>query len=202
MALHLILFLHLRRRTGPAGVLLAFIAVDLVLVPFTLARPHLLAWPVLAGWTAMLLRARDERRPPPIYLALLMIVWTNLHGSFPLGLAVAAAIGLDAVIESRWNRQILTGWLAFGLAGTAAALLNANGISGILHPFEVAGLDTLTLIQEWKPSSPASTPWFFAVLVAALGAMVAKRVRPPIGELVLLLLLLALALYCGTRVGW
>ena len=86
MILHGIVFAHLRPKVGPVAFLLAFMAMDVALVPFLLARPHVLVWPILAGWTALLLRARDEARPPPWAAALLMLLWANLHGSFVFGL--------------------------------------------------------------------------------------------------------------------
>lgn len=202
IALHLIVFLYLRRRAGPFAILLALVAMDLVLEPFILARPHLLAWPLLAGWTAMLLRARDEERTPPLWMALTMVVWSNLHGSFPIGLVICATIGLDAVIASGWDRETFRKWLIFGIFSTAAALLNANGLSGIFHPLTVVGLTTLTLIQEWLPSTPSATPWFFAVLLAALGAIMLKGARLRVGELVLLLPLLAMAFYQVRHQSW
>ena len=202
IALHLIVFLYLRRRAGPFAILLALVAMDLVLGPFMLARPHVLVWPLLAGWTAMLLRARDAGRAPPLWMALAMAVWSNLHGSFPIGLVICAAIGLDAVIASGWNRDTFRKWLIFGMLSAAAALLNANGLSGILHPLTVAGLSTLTLIQEWLPSTPSATPWFFAVFLAALGAILLKGVRLRPGEIVLLLPMLALAFYQVRHQSW
>ena len=202
MALHLIVFLHLRRRTGPLATLAALVALNVVLNPFTLARPHLLVWPVLAGWTAMLLRARDERRVPALWLALVMTVWSNLHGSYPLGLLVCAGIGLDAVIASGWDRETFRKWLIFGILSAAAAMLNANGIAGFMHPFTVAGLGTLTLIQEWLPSSPSATPWFFAVLLIVLAAVLLKGARLRVGEAALLLLMLALAFYQVRHQSW
>ena len=47
----------------------------------------------------------DQGRPPPLWLALPMLVWANLHGSFILGFAIAGAIALDALIAARWNRR-------------------------------------------------------------------------------------------------
>ncbi len=92
---------------------------------FVLARPHLLAWPLLAGWTIVLLRAAEKGRPPSLWWTLLLVVWTNAHASFPLALPIAGAIGLDSAIEARWTnfRQ----WLVFGIVSALALLLNANG---------------------------------------------------------------------------
>ena len=47
-----------------------------------------------------MLRAREGDRAPPLAAALLMVVWANLHGSFVMGLAIAAAFGLEALVAS------------------------------------------------------------------------------------------------------
>ena len=62
MALNAIVFLHLRPRVGPVGLLVALLAMDVILRPFFYARPHVLVWPLLAFWTAALLSARDRGR--------------------------------------------------------------------------------------------------------------------------------------------
>ncbi len=202
MALHLTVFLHLRSRVGPVAMLLAFIAMDMILGKFLLARPHVLVWPLLAVWTSLLLNARDEGRPPPPALALLMLVWTNLHGSFALGLIVAAAIALDAVIAAGWKRPALLGWLNFGLLALIAALCNLNGLPGLLHPLAIMGMDTLHLIKEWNPSAPASSPFFYIVLIATLAVILLKGARLRLGEAALLLLLLGMAFSQVRHQSW
>ena len=54
-----------------------------------LARPHILGWLLLLGvvWWC-------ERRGPLRILAVLMVVWANVHASFFLGFLVVAAYGL------------------------------------------------------------------------------------------------------------
>ncbi len=44
--------------------------MDFVLVPMLLARPHVLTWPLLALWTWLMLRAREQDRAPPLAWAL------------------------------------------------------------------------------------------------------------------------------------
>jgi len=191
MALHAILFLHLRRTIGPLALAAVFIGLDLVLGPFILARPHVLVWPIVAGWTVMLLRAAENQRAPPLWGALIMLAWTNLHGSFPLAIPIGAAIAFDALVAAKW--KTLPQWAAFGLASLLAMLMNLNGFEGLLHPFRVVGMGTLPLIQEWQASNPSWTPQFYAALLLGLGAMLWTGVRVPAGRLVLLLLLLAMA---------
>lgn len=194
MALFGVLFAYLRPRAGPVALLLVFVVTCLVLMPFIMARPHTLAWPFLAAWSALLFRYRDEKQAPPLALALLIFVWANLHGSYFAGFIVAAAVALDALNEAGWNRQVLVRWLMFGLASLLTSLLNANGIAGVLHPLTISGMSTLPNIGEWQPSSPRSTPFFYLALLAVTGALLWVRPRFRPGEILLLILTLAMAL--------
>ena len=191
MGLHAILFLHLRRSLGPFGIAVTFVLMDVMLGAFMLARPHVLVWPILAGWTVMLLRAVEAGRAPPLWGALIMVVWTNLHGSFPLGIIIAGGFAIDAMLASRW--KLLAQWSAFLVASVLCALLNANGLPGLLQPFHIAGLEMLPRIQEWQPSTPAITPQFYVALLSGLGLLLWSGVKVPLGRLLLLLGMLGLA---------
>jgi len=166
--------------------LLVLVAMDLVLIPMMLARPHLLAWPILAGWIALMLWARRHNRAPPLWTALVMTLWANLHGGFVFGLAIAAAFGLEAVISSTDRIRALRQWLVFGIACAIAVCINANGIAGALHPLRFTQLQMLPMIDEWKPSRVSVTPWFFGVLAftVALSAWKRPRLRPVRGLLI------------------
>jgi hypothetical protein len=189
--LHLIIFRRANLAVGHAATFFIFVGLVLVLAPFTVARPHLLVWPLMALWTSLLLRAADERKPPPPWLPLLMILWVNLHGSFPLALVIFAAFGLDALLAGGANMKR---WIATGVACAAATLVNANGLAALSFPFTVARMKTLHLITEWGPSSFADTPFFFIVVAIACGALVRARARFAPARLLLLLFLLVMAL--------
>ena len=115
IALHGAVYINARRWLRMA--LLPLVAMDFVLIPMMLARPHVLAWPLIAWWTWLMLRAREHDRAPPLAAALLMVVWANLHGSFVMGLAIAGAFGLEALVASSDRARALrnggcSGWLA------------------------------------------------------------------------------------------
>jgi hypothetical protein len=175
MALHAIVFLNARRSIRSA--LLPVVAMDFVLIPMALARPHVLIWPLLAFWVWLMLRAREQDRSPPLPAALLLTVWANMHGSFVLGLGIAGAFGLEALVSASDRGRALRQWLVFGIACLIAVFINANGLTGVWHPFYMAGQATLPLVQEWQPSSPSVTPFFFAVLAVTLGLIAWKRPR-------------------------
>lgn len=174
-ALHAIVFVNAARYVRPFAAVAIIVAMDVVLIPMMLARPHLLAWGLVAGWTWLMLRAREQDRAPPLLAALLIILWANLHGSFVIALAIAAAFGLEALLATPDKARVIRQWGLFGLACGIAAMVNANGVEGVLHPFTIANLAMLPLIDEWKPSSPAVTPFFFIVLAGSLLMIALKR---------------------------
>ena len=202
LALHAITFRFLAGRVKPLALVCALVAMDVILASFLFARPHVLVWPVLALWTALLLDCRDKGRTPPLGLALLMVLWVNLHGSFVLGFVIAAAIALDALNAAKWDRAMFLGWLTFGLVALAAAFVNANGVTGVFHPFNVMGLENLAFIQEWEPSIPSVTPAFFAILLFILGLTLRSGVRLALGEILLLMFMLLLAFSQVRHQSW
>ena len=92
MALHALVFFNAARFVRPWSRSASMVAMDVVLIPMMLARPHLLAWPLIAWWTWLMLRARERDRAPPLAAALLMVIWANLHGSFVMALAIAGGV--------------------------------------------------------------------------------------------------------------
>jgi len=200
IGLHALIFFHLQRRAGPIAIAASLLLLDVVLVRFLLARPHLLAWPLFAAWTIMLLKAADEKRAPPLWGVLILPVWSNVHASFPLAALIGAGIAFDALQGTRWAnwRQ----WAVFAAASLVAILLNANGIRGLLRPLEMLQLKMLPLVQEWQPTTFAWTPQFYAALGIGVFALLQKGVRVPTGRLLLLIVFGALAFSQARHQTW
>jgi hypothetical protein len=200
MGLNAILLLYLRSRVGPIGLVLVILTMDVVLSAFMLARPHVLVWPLLDAWTVLLARSGETGRPPPLWSALLLTLWTNLHGSFPMAAIIGGFLALDALIAAQWKtwRQ----WLLFAAVCLVAICLNLNGLDGLLQPFRVAQLKTLNLIGEWQPTIPRFTPQFYGALLLVLGILLWRGARIPIGRLLLLLTMLMLAFMQLRHQSW
>jgi hypothetical protein len=182
----LILGLELRRWLTLRHMIIVLVPVLLILLPFNLARPHVLAWPLLAGWTILLVRAREAERAPALPWALLMIVWANLHGSFVMGLVLIGAFALEALVHETDRKQAFTRWALFGAASLACALLTPHGFHGLLFPLQVSAMKSLPLIYEWRRTDPA-LDWFFLTALGALLLLLLLR-RPRISPVRLLLL--------------
>lgn len=158
-----------------------------------LARPHLLTLPLLAAWTAGLVRAREKDQIPSLLLLLLMPLWANLHGSFAFGLALAGAFAIEALLEKPRTKTAIL-WLLFLAAATASALLTPFGLEGLLFPLKMMGMQGLGHIGEWQPSDFAKLSPFAIALLAALFVFGSGKVRVPPVRLVMLLGLIWLAL--------
>jgi putative flippase GtrA len=119
-----------------------------------LARPHIMALPVLALWTAWLVQAASTTRRPP-WLALgVMVLWSNLHAGFTIGFVIAAAIALDAIwrTEPADRLRALAEWLLFGCGCILAAMLNPYGYASLVINIQMAaGNEGMAYIDEWEP---------------------------------------------------
>lgn len=141
----------LRRWLAPLPAITALVVGLACVAPSLLARPHIIALPVMAFWTVGLLEARGAGRAPSLWLAPLMILWANLHSSFIVGLGLAAALALEAALDFKaWRWRTMAGWAVFGLASLGAALMTPHGLEGLAFPLKVVAMKTLPAITEWR----------------------------------------------------
>lgn len=159
-----------------------------------LARPHMLALPLLALWTAELTAARERGAAPRWWLILLMPLWANLHGSFAFGLALAGAFAVEAVWVSSAKSDAVLRWGAFILTATASALLTPFGVAGLLFPLKLSAMQGLAHIGEWQASNLTQLSPFLIALLALMAAGLTGRLRLEGPRLLILLALVWLAL--------
>ena len=137
-------------------------------------RAQLLSNVCLAGVLALL--ARDLRRPSrALWLAApIQLVWTQLHGGNPTGVAL---LGLG-VLASPSRRRTL-------VVGVAAALTCAGPYGIHVHDHFLDAQATLPLLREWQPllgalAAGAGGPIAFVCVLSA--ALIALVVRARAGE--------------------
>jgi hypothetical protein len=182
---------HLSRWLGGTSLALTLFLSLACVAGSLLARPHLLALPLLELWTAGLLIARAEHRAPSWKLLPLMALWANLHASFVVGLLLILPFALEATLEESGTRgATLRHWGLFAAAAVAMALVTPYGIDGIIFPFRLMAMPSLQLVSEWSPTDfRIFQPLAFAV-AAALYVLLSRGVRiKPLRILVLLALL-------------
>ncbi len=169
----------------------------LCMVPHLLARPHVIALPVMAAWFSMLFRAAERGDSPPWRAVLLMALWANLHGSFTFGLGFGGLVAVEAVARAepgqRW--RVFGAWAAFGLVSLAAACAHPYGLDSIMAAGRVLSLgEAKAVIGEWRPLDFSSFGLSQALLLGGIGAVLLSGLRVSLYHTFLLLLLLHLAL--------
>ena len=177
--------------------LIAAVAIGLSLVTANLlARPHVLALPLAAAWSAGLIAARDRERAPPLGLAALMIAWANLHGGFIFGLMLMGPFALEAVTGAPVGARLLAAraWATFALAALAAALINPYGVDALVLPFRLMSVENLSRISEWRPQDFSHLGTMELALLTLLGLTLTLPFAMPPIRAALILALVAMAL--------
>lgn len=186
---------HLDRWVERLPAVLMLVLGGACIAPTLLARPHILALPVMEVWAAGLLLARSRGQAPPWLLLPLMALWANLHGGFIVGLALAAWFALEALADAgtQW-RPVLRGWGLFVAAAVLVSLANPQGPRGLLFPIQLMRMQHLSSINEWQPANFAGFEPIEGGLVALLYVALTRGIRLPPMRVLLLIGLLHLAL--------
>jgi hypothetical protein len=179
-----------------AGVLVVFLSI-MLMEWHLLARPHAIALPAMVAWCAALFAARDAKRGPPWIALPVLVLWANLHGAYMFGLALAGYLAAEAVYDpgDAGRAGELRRWGLFVLIAAACALLNPNGLDGVLEPFRISAMPTLqSAFMEWRsPDFQRFQPlelWLLGLLLAGFSS----GIRLPLPRLLLLVGLFHLAL--------
>lgn len=162
-----------------------------------LARPHVLAFPVVALWTLLLARAADRLESPHPAVALLMVLWANLHGGFTLGVVLAFGFAAESVLHAPADQRarLAKGWGLFLGLTLVAALCTPYGPQSLLVTGKILSLGRhLTAIQEWAPFSFQSENTAGFALLLGLAALLVWRPRFRLARIALILFTLFLAL--------
>lgn len=162
-----------------------------------LARPHVLAMPVMVAWVAGLIAAADRCAAPSPWLLPLLALWANLHGSFLLGLVLVGPIGLDALwnAETRQRKMLALKWALFGFAALIACCATPYGWDTLFAARKILDLGgVLTVISEWAPVSFEQVSTFEICLLLAIAAVLYLGVTLPPTRILLATALLHMAL--------
>jgi hypothetical protein len=184
---------HLR----PAPTTIAVLAALVLTAPHLVARPHVLALPLLVIWIAELIRAVDDARPPSWRLLPVMTLWANLHGSFLFGVALTGLIAAEAIRRAPAAERLRAAkrWIVFGTCALAAACINPYGPEILLANVHTLSLgQALSVINEWRPQDFSHLDPYEMIVLTALSFALLCGVRLPPFRIVMLLGVLHLSL--------
>lgn len=187
----LTLLLLKRLPTVPVAILAS--AGIAMLTQHTLARPHVLIFPLMVLWVNALLQATEDRRAPSVACLPLISLWANLHGSFTLGLALIAPFVFEALWSADKSARLTVAlqWSRFGLLALGAGCITPYGIESILVTIRILNLGTtLSNIGEWASLDFGSpNPVTLCVLAGAAYVLYSGFELPPLRIAVLLALI-------------
>jgi len=101
---------------------------------------------------------------------------------------LTGAFLIEALFDRDANRRdVLTTWVAFAFAALVVALLNPDGIAGVLFPIHMLSMRSLAWIGEWEPTDFSQVQPLELILFAGLALGLTGKVRlPPVRLLILL----------------
>ena len=165
--------------------------------PHFLARPHVLAFPVMVLWVVELANATDARRLPRWWMLPLMVLWANLHGGFTLGLLLAAIFALETLVNAAPDERAVLfrqQLVYYGLMALAP-LINPYGYETFLITGRILSLSAaLKDLTEWQSPDFHRTPYHLIILMLLLALSLHAGLRIRALRLLALLLLVYLAL--------
>ena len=146
------------------------------------------------GWCAP--SSSAARHEPVLLLA--MLLWANLHGGFTLGLLLAGAFALEAVVGARdadERRALFVAWAKFGVAALLVACITPYGPESILVTLRIFGLgEALGTIAEWRSPDFHKQPLQEIVLLLAVYLALSRGLKLPLIRLLIVIGLLHLFL--------
>ena len=182
----------------PAQAIVIAALAWIVISPHWLARPHMVALPLMVWWMALLVAARANGRAPALWAALIMIPWVNLHGTFLVGIGFAGLFTVEAVLMTAGEAarvKAAKDWTLFTVAAVAASLVTPNGIEAYLLPLRLLDMKfALSMLIEWKSVDFQHLSTLEIWLLLALGTVLWRGISLPLVRVLMLLLLFAMSL--------
>lgn len=154
-----------RLTAGPAAALFATSITMFAAAASWGERPQLAGMVLLALTTALWWRA-CVRGSVPWAVIPVTWVWTMVHGSWVLGVAVSMVLFFGGVLDRCWRGRTIVRVAAVPVLSVTATLMTPLGVHGLLEPFRVSAVARLTA-NEWQ--RPAlDNPLLLVVLAAAV----------------------------------
>lgn len=161
---------------------LALVVTMISMVPSSavfLARPHMMVMLIVVVWTAIIFRTADELKPPRFSALILLVLWSNLHSSFTLGMVIAGFGLLHVVEQTRFsNRPLIARWAVFVLMCPLVALIHPYFYQPFVISIEMMrGNEATQFITEWQPFNAQTAMIPEGVIILYLLAFLMLRLK-------------------------
>lgn len=180
----------LKRGFDFLAIIFALALMFVFMAPGIAMRPQMITMLACLICYQLLHAARDRPRLL-LWLPLLFLLWSNLHGGLMLGLAVIGVFGLESLLLQRWRHAF---WLALVASACAAvSLLTPYGLDlyAMIHRAMTGVM--VGRISEWGSPLIGPQNWLFVAFVVLLPFLY-RRAAPGVtlaDELMLLGLVIA-----------
>lgn len=174
-----VLIALLRQRSiGTALSILGLLLFMLLAAPTWGVRPQIVT-ALLLGielWLLERYRRAPLRAGPLILMPVLLLLWSNMHGSFVAGVGVIVLYAFGDLAERRFSggrdARATRNLLLCALLSAIATLINPYGIQLWLLPLDyvsASGSDVLQYIDEWRsPDFHGAHAWLIPALLSPL----------------------------------
>jgi len=201
----------LRRDTSlPLAVLLVLLAVSASTIHL-FARPHTAGWILTIVWFALLEDSEQTGETRRLWwLPVLMLVWVNLHGGFPVGFVLLGIYFVNASGElfepAQQMRRIPARARTLALVSVLSAVatfINPYGYRLHLHIYHyLTNRFLIDHIDEFLSPNfhGIAQTCFAAILMITLAATVASPKRPRFSELLVVLFAVYTALFASRNI--
>jgi hypothetical protein len=171
--------------------------IFMILPLVAIQRPQTLAYLPFMGVIILMQRnvAGDKNVSKKILwlFPCIMVLWANIHGSFVIGLLLAAMLVVSECLQEVWHKswsisqwwanRIIRYWtMSLAFSGIAITLLNPYGMKLFLHILQFGSHPNLQSMSEWQPLEwtwGAGGHWSYLFLAATLLMTVGVTRRRP-----------------------
>lgn len=164
-------------------------------------RPQMIGETFFVVLMFLLSSTRNKRLP--FFIAALLVLWANTHGSYAIGLVLLTLVILGKLLDLAWAEKnwrvwqlirheevapLVTSWLASVLG---VAVLNPAGPWIYLRTIRMAQHPVVLLMDEWQPlqfhlGSGGHWGYLLTVLAMVAGIIYARRLPNAAGIILLL----------------
>ena len=194
----LIMLKYLLEQLSPIRAICLMLLAYGMLLSHIMPRPHILALPIMIYWFVQMLRASEKHKAPPLHLALILILWANIHGSFLISIVYAGFFAIESVITAPKgiNRTVLSKlWAKFLVVSILCLLVTPYGLQGVLLPLQLTDQSySMSIISEWVSPNFQQLQFLEILLYIILGFALTQKMQLPVLRLLFLIVLIHLSL--------